>query len=77
MRVGRRTAPVLRRTWALEPIPPRRGGKGTVAYDVDADEEVALDADEGMRITERGLCCQKKEKTECELGSSARRSDCE
>ena len=63
-RVGsRRTAPVLRRTWALEPIPPRRGGKGTVAYDVDADEEVARDADEeGMRITECGLCCQKKKK---------------
>lgn len=56
---------VLRRTWALEPIPPRRGGDGTVAYDVDADEEVARDADEeGMRITECGLCCSKK-KTEC------------
>jgi len=54
-----------------------------VVYDVDADEEVgqvARDADdEAMRITERGLCCQRKKKTEyvsCGL-ISARRSDCE
>lgn len=72
---------VLRRTWALEPIPPRRGGDGTVAYDVDADEEVARDADEeGMPDANNGVWAVlfKKKNGVCELGlSSARKSDCE
>jgi hypothetical protein len=51
----------------LEPIPPRRGGDGTVAYDVDADEKVARDADEeGMPDANNGVWAVLfKKKTEC------------